>query len=75
MKDDFVKTTFAIGKLDVEATEIFVVLIPKLDDPKSFNDFKPINLCNVVYKLIYEILVNKFCPFLQHLVNLFHKST
>ena len=32
-------------------------------------DFRLINLCNVVYKLISKILANKLKPFLPHIIN------
>jgi len=35
----------------------FISLIPKSTCSKSFNDFRPISLCNCVYKIIYKIIV------------------
>ena len=52
----------------------FIALIPKTDDPTSFNDFRPISMCNCIYKIIAiclrpnlstHILVEQF-TFLQH---------
>jgi hypothetical protein len=34
----------------------FLAFIPKEDKPKSFNDFKPISLCNYTYKILAKIL-------------------
>ena len=36
-----------------------VVLIPKVKSPYSHKDFHPISLCNVIYKIISKVLVNR----------------
>src|ERR1044072_2523328 len=48
--------------------ETLVVLIPKGDLPNSLGDFRPISLCNVVYKLVTKVFVNRLRPFLDELV-------
>lgn len=42
--------------------------IPKVDDPKTFRDFRPISLCNVLLKLISKIMVRRIRPFLDDIV-------
>ena len=43
----------------------FLTLIPKCDKPSSFADFRPISLCNLIYKLIAKVISNKLKPILS----------
>lgn len=65
----FVRNAFASQQFDLKVGETLVVLIPKVDNPSSFKDFRPISLCNVVYKLITKILVNRICPALDDIMS------
>jgi hypothetical protein len=57
------------GKLHREVNKYFIVLIPKVQNPTSANHFRPISLCNVVYKTIAKILVSRLRPILCKLIS------
>lgn len=47
-----------------------VVLIPKVENPLSMRDLRPISLCNVVYKIISKVLANRLKPFMHKCISL-----
>ena len=47
----------------------FIVLIPKKNGACNFNQFRPISLCDVVYKAISKILVGRLRPLLDKMLD------
>ena len=45
------------------------MLIPKNKSPSSVNHFRPISLCNTVYKTISKLLVNRLKPILDKIIS------
>eukprot|EP00253_Pinus_taeda_P003595 PITA_03595 len=43
----------------------FIALMPKSDSPSSFDGYRPISLCNVLYKIISKIIANRLRPILS----------
>ncbi|XP_042972916.1 uncharacterized protein LOC122304711 [Carya illinoinensis] len=58
------------GRMDRGINSTVIALIPKVKDPSIVNQFRLISLCNVVYKLVSKVLVNK----LKHVLDLIVSS-
>ena len=62
------RKAFRSGIIDPNIVETIIVLIPKLDNPAHLKNFGPISLCNVIYKIITKVMVNRLRPFLDEIV-------
>ena len=72
LKDDItsaVKRFFIDGSMPVEVNDTTIVLIPKISHPESLSDFRPISLCNVLYKVVSKCLANCLRPWLHELIS------
>lgn len=45
------------------------MLVPKIQNPEKLTDFRPINLCNVIYKVVAKCLVNRLRPLLDDIIS------
>ncbi len=52
----------------------FISLIPKQDNAQTPDRFRPIALCNVVYKIISKVVANRLKPLLPTLVSVEQSS-
>jgi hypothetical protein len=54
-----VDLTRSIGKTFGAFNTTFIALIPKVDNPTSFEKFRPISLCNCIYKIISNVIARR----------------
>ena len=52
-----------------ELNQTFLVLLPKKTQSVTPQDFRPISLCNVIYKLIAKTLANRLKPHLPNFID------
>ncbi|GKA63930.1 sodium/hydrogen exchanger 6 [Tanacetum coccineum] len=57
--DGFTAAFFVNSKLLKELNHTIISLIPKVTTPARINDYRPISCCNVLYKCISKIIVNR----------------
>lgn len=63
-----VHTAFQIGYFDPEISNTLIALIPIIDPPTTYKDFRPISLCNIIYKIITKVLVHRLRPILTNII-------
>jgi hypothetical protein len=58
------------GSMVSSLNSTFIALIPKVDKPSSFGDFRPISLCNLAYKIIAKIIAIRLKLYLSKSLSL-----
>ena len=69
-----IKDFFCSGKLLKEVNHTLITLIPKVANPETTAQFRPINLCNTLYKIVPKILVKRMRPILQRIIHPTHSA-
>jgi hypothetical protein len=69
-----VQRFFDDGIMPDQVNDTAIVLIPKKNDPEELKDFRPISLCNVLFKIVSKCLVNRLRPLLGNIIGPFQSA-
>ena len=64
-----VRNIFLSCEMPAFLNQTFIALIPKQKGPETISHFRPISLCNTVYKLVTQILVQRLRPHMPNLIS------
>jgi hypothetical protein len=59
---------FNSGVMPPDLNMTHIALIPKVKKPTFVMEYRPISLCNVLYKLISKVLANRLKKILPHII-------
>lgn len=66
---EFVCQAFSNPLVLGDVNQTLLTLILKVVDPTGAVDFRPIALCNVIYKIVTKVLANRIKAFLPHIIS------
>ena len=66
--------TLRTGVMPDGLNETFICLIPKENCPQKIMEFRPISLCNVVYKIVSKVLANRLKKILPEVISEFQSA-
>ncbi|KAL0293333.1 UNVERIFIED_CONTAM: hypothetical protein Sradi_6943100 [Sesamum radiatum] len=60
---------FRSGRLLRQLNHNIITLVPKSEHSPTVANYRPISCCNVIYKAIIKIIVDRLTPALEHLID------
>ncbi|KAI0496404.1 hypothetical protein KFK09_022720 [Dendrobium nobile] len=72
IKEDFVKALnhfLNLGSIDCNWKDTLVIFIPKVSNPLLPTNYRPISLCNSVYKVVAKIILNRLTLIIPLLIS------
>ena len=66
----FVQEFFDKPNFPMGCNSSFVTLIPKVDNPIHINDYRPISLIGLQFKIIVKLLTNRLVPVLHGIIGM-----
>ena len=69
-----IKKIFSYRKIPSDLNQTHIALIPKIKGLESIGNFRPISLCNSVYKIITKIIIARIRPLLDKLISSYQEA-
>ena len=66
---ELVLSSLNSGSLLKSINHTFITLISKVKNPERVTEFRPISLCNVIYKITSKVIANKLKPLLNSIIS------
>lgn len=60
---------FSLEEIPDSFLQNFICMIPKKDKPHRLEEFRPISLCNLSYKIFSKIITTRLASLLPHLIS------
>jgi len=67
-----VHLAFETGHFDPAISDILIALIPKIESSNTYK--RPINLCNITYKIITKVFIHRLKPILGTIISPYQSS-
>lgn len=64
-----IKFFFLTAYIDPSINGTFITLVPKKQNPCKGSDFRPISLCNVIYKILSKVMANRMKGILPQIIS------
>ena len=64
-----VKKVFAERRVPEYLNTTLIALIPNIQGPETLGNYRPISLCNTMYKIVSKIIVARLRPYLDKLIS------
>lgn len=64
----FLMMFFVLSSILVDLNKTFIVLVLKVQAPKSVTQFGPISLCSILYKMLTKKIINRLKGILSKVV-------
>ena len=66
---DCVLNILNTSEMPLKLNDTYICLIPKTKNPQKITDFRPISLCNVMYRILAKVLANRLKKILSEVVS------